>query len=188
MGSSESRGETSPTSDLKGAPKRFRAVGELSSDTSYLTCSAMSSRLRSGRRTRQSARLQKAPGGGKRTVLLLARQGLPRWWLSSWRGLFFGRGHRGGGYVSHGCNRSAALGQLASFWRSHWRVVSLGVSGSSSAVYGMMRGSMSKELCDRPKERGRSRCGRGGGRGKKQVEEKLRMDGVGVCVVMDARD
>ena len=47
MGSSESSGETSPCSDLKGAPKRRRAVGVLSSLISHLTCSETSSRLRS---------------------------------------------------------------------------------------------------------------------------------------------
>jgi len=48
IGSSESRGETSPKSDLKGAPKRCNAVGEFSSVISYLTCWDMSSRFRSG--------------------------------------------------------------------------------------------------------------------------------------------
>jgi hypothetical protein len=52
----------------------------------------------------------------------------------------------------------------------------------------MMRGSMSKEECDRPKERGVAEAEEEEGEEKKQVEEKLRMDGVGVCVVMDARD
>lgn len=47
MGNSDSWGETSPRSDRKGAPNRWRAVGELSSLISQLTCSAMSSRLRS---------------------------------------------------------------------------------------------------------------------------------------------
>jgi hypothetical protein len=47
IGSSESTGDTSPNSDLNGAPNRCRAVGELSSDISHLTCSDTSSRLRS---------------------------------------------------------------------------------------------------------------------------------------------
>ena len=46
-GSSESSGATSPASDLKGAPKRLRAVGVFSSDISYFVCCDMSSRLRS---------------------------------------------------------------------------------------------------------------------------------------------
>lgn len=51
-GSSESRGDTSPNSDLNGAPNLRRAVGELSSAISSLTCSARSSRLRSSGRKR----------------------------------------------------------------------------------------------------------------------------------------
>lgn len=47
IGSSESTGATSPNSDLKGAPKRLRAVGELSSAISLLTCSAINSRFKS---------------------------------------------------------------------------------------------------------------------------------------------
>ena len=47
IGSSESSGEISPRSDLKGAPKRRSAVGELSSEISHFTCSETSSRLRS---------------------------------------------------------------------------------------------------------------------------------------------
>ena len=47
IGSSESRGDTSPKSDLNGAPNRRRAVGEFSSEISHLTCSETSSRFRS---------------------------------------------------------------------------------------------------------------------------------------------
>jgi len=47
IGSSESKGETSPKSDLKGAPNLCNAVGELSSVISNLTCWDMSSRFRS---------------------------------------------------------------------------------------------------------------------------------------------
>lgn len=50
MGSSESSGDTSPYSDLKGAPNRRNAVGELSSAISHFTCSETSSRLRSANR------------------------------------------------------------------------------------------------------------------------------------------
>lgn len=49
MGSSESSGDTSPYSDLNGAPNRRRAVGELSSEISHLTCSDISSRFRSAK-------------------------------------------------------------------------------------------------------------------------------------------
>lgn len=47
MGRSESTGATSPNSDLNGAPKRRRAVGEFSSAISLRTWWAISSRLRS---------------------------------------------------------------------------------------------------------------------------------------------
>jgi len=47
IGKSESIGDTSPRSDLNGAPKRRRAVGELNSEISYLTSCDMRSRLRS---------------------------------------------------------------------------------------------------------------------------------------------
>lgn len=47
IGSSESRGETSPNGDLKGAPNRRSAVGELSSLISHLVCWEMSSRFKS---------------------------------------------------------------------------------------------------------------------------------------------
>lgn len=49
IGNSESYGVTSPRSDLKGAPNRRRAVGELSSLISQRTCSEMSSLFRSVR-------------------------------------------------------------------------------------------------------------------------------------------
>jgi hypothetical protein len=49
MGSSESSGDTSPNSDLKGAPNRRSAVVELSSLISHFTCSEMSSRFRSAK-------------------------------------------------------------------------------------------------------------------------------------------
>jgi hypothetical protein len=47
IGKSESKGETSPWSDLKGAPNRSSAVGEFNSVISNLTCWEISSRLRS---------------------------------------------------------------------------------------------------------------------------------------------
>ncbi len=68
MGSSESNGETSPNSDLKGAPNRRSAVGELSSDISHLTCSATSSRLRS--KGRSVSRHKRGSAGWRRGVSL----------------------------------------------------------------------------------------------------------------------
>ena len=47
IGRSLSNGDTSPKSLLKGAPKRWRAVGELSSVISNFTCWEMSSRFKS---------------------------------------------------------------------------------------------------------------------------------------------
>lgn len=47
IGNSESTGATSPNSDLKGAPKRWRAVGWASSTISRRTWALRSSRLRS---------------------------------------------------------------------------------------------------------------------------------------------
>lgn len=70
IGSSESSGATSPRSDLNGAPKRCRAVGEANSEISHLTCWEMSSLLRS------TVFSQKWSEGSDeiRTVLLLSRQ------------------------------------------------------------------------------------------------------------------
>ena len=50
IGRSESKGLTSPRSDLKGAPNLCNAVGEFSSVISNLTCWEISSRLRSAAR------------------------------------------------------------------------------------------------------------------------------------------
>ncbi len=61
MGNSESSGDTSPKSDLKGAPNRRSAVGELSSEISHLTCSEMSSRFKSRGRP-VSQRMLQDPG------------------------------------------------------------------------------------------------------------------------------
>lgn len=84
---------TSPRSDLKGAPNRRRAVVEFSSLISQLTCSAMSSLFRSGRRFCVSLALAICywvkmghaqcscfpvsdwPGGGRLDLLLLDRTG-----------------------------------------------------------------------------------------------------------------
>ena len=95
MGNSESSGETSPKSDLKGAPNRRSAVGELSSEISHLTCSEMSSRFKSRdrpvsqRMLQDPGRIYNPCGGGRtrdvsrrgqRTVFLLSRQALFQRW------------------------------------------------------------------------------------------------------------
>jgi hypothetical protein len=62
IGRSESNGETSPKSDLNGAPNLCNAVGELSSVISNLTCWEMSSRFKSVRHIRSQICDPKVPG------------------------------------------------------------------------------------------------------------------------------
>lgn len=47
IGSSESKGDTSPRSDLNGAPNLCNAVGEFNSVISNFTCCEINSRFRS---------------------------------------------------------------------------------------------------------------------------------------------
>lgn len=47
IGRSESKGDTSPRSDLNGAPNLCNAVGEFNSVISNLTCWEINSRFRS---------------------------------------------------------------------------------------------------------------------------------------------
>ena len=82
MGRSESIGATSPKSDLNGAPKRWRAVGEDSSDISYLTCWEMSSRLRSA--VGQLAERLGAPEGKGSHSVLACRSGRVLEEAASW--------------------------------------------------------------------------------------------------------
>ena len=142
IGRSESRGETSPKSDLKGAPNRCRAVGEFNSVISNLVCWAISSRFRSaGGVSLQSLHyfsgLQDVP-----TMLLLSGQDLSilqQGFSSYWASICCHRGSRFRFFCS--C-RSADLLRVACRGEKRWIFCMLTKQPSEDTDTGGFRGSL----------------------------------------------